>query len=193
MANLCSPCQAKTASHITGNCRGKKNGNPCNATILSMDYKLCDTCSTATGQCKWCLQNLNGTSTATHTQTTGIPGVVVRDADNGRTFKKLNVNDQVHIVLIEDTWSGAQWDIKTTGYGLTRQIGSQFTADPNNQQYGTRTFIIDVKQGASGKTGDIEMHEVQRSYGYGWYGSGGGYTYTPLPNGKKFKVSVQVI
>jgi hypothetical protein len=189
--NLCSNCQNRTPSHITGSCQGKQQGNPCPNSTLSFNFKLCDTCSTATGQCKWCLQPLSGSSTTTHTQSTGVPGVVVRDADNGRTLKGLNVNDQVQVILVEDTWSGAQWDIKTTGYGLTRQIGSQFTADPNNQQYGIRTFLIDVKQNASGRTGDIELHEVQRNYGYGWYGSGSS-SFQPLPNGKQFKVSVQV-
>jgi hypothetical protein len=155
-----------------------------------MDFKLCDQCAEDMDQCQWCLAPLSGSSTATHTATSGIPYITVVDNDNGRTFKALNVGDQVHIELEEDTWSGKEWEIKGCGAGLSRQIGSQFTADPNDYQYGTRKFIIDVRQAASGTTGDIELHEVQRSHGYGYWGyqqqSG------PVPNSKQFKVSINV-
>jgi hypothetical protein len=158
---------------------------------MSYDFKLCDSCSTALDQCKWCLASLSNTAaTATHTASTGISFVKVIDQDNGKTFKSMQVGDQIHIELEEDTWNGAEWDVKACGTGLHRQIGSQFTPDPTNYQYGTRLFIIDVRAGASGLTGDIELHEVQANYGYYYWGYNQGTTV--LPNGKKFKISVQV-
>jgi len=188
---LCTSCQNKKPSHISGfQCQGITQGTRCTTTTTNMDFKLCDQCATNMGQCQWCLAPLNGSSSTTHTASTGIPFITVIDTDNGKTFKGMAVGDQVHIELEEDTWSGGEWDIKSCASGLSRQIGSQFTADPNNYQYGIRKFIIDIRSLASGKTGDIELHEVQRNYGYSYWGyqqqSGA------LPNGKTFKVSIAV-
>ncbi len=190
MTTLCTTCQSKKPSHIGGfACQGIVQGTRCTTTTVSMNFKLCDSCATNMNQCQWCLAPLNGTGTATKT-TGAIPFVAVTDSDNGRTFKGLVVGEQVHIELEEDTWGGAEWDIKSCGPGLARQIGSQFTNNPNNYQFGMRKFVIDIRQSASGKTGDIELHEVQRNFGYSYWGyqqqSG------PIAGGQTFKVSIGV-
>lgn len=192
MSNLCATCQKKNPSHISGSCGAKPQGQPCNASTTSYDFKLCDSCSTQLDQCKWCLASLSATgSTATHSASTGIPFITVTDQDAGKTFKSMAVGEQIHIELDEDTWSGAEWDVKSCGSGLHRQIGSQFTPDPSNYQYGRRKFVIDIRAAASGLTGDIELHEVSASnYGYWYYGYQ--QQKTALPNGKHFKISVQV-
>ena len=191
MTTLCTSCQSKTPSHLTGfACQGMVSGSRCATTTVSMNFKLCDSCATNMNQCQWCLAPLNGPSTTSQQTATNIPFIVVVDTDNGKTFKGVAVGDQVHIELEEDTWGGAEWDVKSVGSGMARQIGSQFTNNPNNYQFGMRKFIIDVRAGASGRTGDIELHEVQRNYGYSYWGhqqqSG------PVPGGQTFKVSITV-
>lgn len=190
MANLCPTCSNKTPSHIGGGgCTGKPNGNACNTITTSISFKLCDNCAQAINQCKWCLANMNGSGTNPGSTPVGIRFITVRDTDNGKTFKNMNVGEQVHIELDEDQWSGKEWDIKSTGVGLNRQMASIFIQDPTNYQYGTRKFIIDIRSSASGQTGVIEVHEVTRRYG-GWYGYG--YGGTPVPNGKTWSIKVEV-
>jgi hypothetical protein len=191
MTTLCTSCQNKKPSHLGGfACQGMVQGARCTSTTMSMNFKLCDSCAGNMSQCQWCLAPLNGTGTATHTSAPKIPFVAVVDSDNGKTFKGLAVGEQIHIELEEDTWGGAEWDIKSCGAGMTRQIGSSFTNNPNNYQFGMRKFIIDIRSGASGKTGDIELHEVQRNFGYSYWGhqqqSGA------IAGGQTFKVSIAV-
>ncbi len=190
MTTLCTSCQNKKPSHIAGfACQGLVQGARCTTTTVSMNFKLCDSCATTMNQCQWCLAPLNSTGSS-QTTTATIPFVAVTDSDNGKTFKGLAVGEQVHIELEEDTWGGAEWEIKSCSPGLVRQIGSQFTNNPNNYQFGMRKFVIDIRAGASGRTGDIELHEVQRNFGYSYWGyqqqSG------PIAGGQTFKVSIAV-
>jgi hypothetical protein len=189
MSTLCSGCSSKKPSHISGSCMGNPNGTPCGATTTSYDFKLCDSCATAMGQCTWCQRPLNGSGTP-HSSgpAAGVVFVTARDTDNGKTFTSMKVGEQVHIILDEDSWSGVEWAVDRCDPGLHPQIGTVFTPDPNDYQYGTRTFIIDIRNAASGNTGKIRLHEVTRSY-YGYYGQSGGQV---VPNGKKWECSVQV-
>jgi hypothetical protein len=186
MTTLCTGCSSKKPSHISGSCMGNPNGTPCGASTTSYDFKLCDPCSTALGQCSWCQKPLNGTSGST-TVAAGIVFVTARDTDNGKKFS-MKVQEQVHIVLDEDSWSGVEWAVDSCDAGLHAQIGTIFTPDPTNYQYGTRQFIIDIRNAASGQTGKIRLHEVTRTY-YGWYGQQGGQ---PTANGKKWTCDVAV-
>ncbi len=185
MTTLCSGCSGKTPSHISGSCMGKPSGTLCGASTTSYDFKLCDSCSAALGQCTWCQKPLNNTSSGT-TTAAGIVFAYATDTDSGKTFK-MSVSQQVHVDLEEDSWSGVEWAIDYNDGGLHAQPGV-FTADPNNYQYGKRKFIIDIRQAASGQTGKIRLHEVTRTY-YGWYGQQGGQ---PVPNGKKWSCDVKV-
>lgn len=186
MATLCTSCSSKKPSHISGSCCGTPNGTPCGASTTSYDFKLCDSCATALNQCTWCQRPLNGTAGNT-TIAAGIVFVTARDADNGKKFK-MNPQEQLHVTLDEDSWSGVEWAIDSCDPGLHPQLGNVFTPDPSNYQYGTRQFIIDIRSSASGQTGKVRLHEVTRSY-YGYYGSRGGQ---PVPNGKKWVCEVVV-
>lgn len=188
MANLlCPTCQNKKASHISGGgCNGKPNGINCTTITTSISVKLCDTCATTQNMCKMCMCSLTGTGQTPSPIISGIVFITARDTDNGKTFTGMKVGEQVHIELDENTWSGREWEVKSTGAGLTRQLGSQFIQDPTNYQYGTRKFIVDIRQSASGLVGVIELHEVYRYY---WWGSGGR---NPVPGGKTWSIKVDV-
>lgn len=184
---LCPSCQNKRASHISGgNCNGKPSGANCTAITASLSIKLCDSCAANQNMCKMCMCNLSGVGTTPTPTVSGIVFITARDADNGKTFSSMKVGEQIHIELDEDQWSGKEWDVKSTGVGLSRQLGSQFIQDPTNYQYGTRKFVIDIRQAASGISGGvIELHEVYRS----WYYR---YSTTAVPGGKTWKILVDV-
>ena len=180
MNTLCSTCQSKQAQHFLGTCQ------KCNTVTTSFNYQLCDTCAEQLQECKWCRTPLGAGSHSSVAAASTVLHVVKRDADNGCNIKGMNIGEQVHISLEEDQYSGKEWGIKSTSYGIGNPSGSTFAPDPQDPQYGTRTFVFDLYKSGSFT---IELHEVSRYYGWGWGGGGGS---TPVQNGKTWKCTVQV-
>ncbi len=181
MATLCSTCQKKRPQIFVGTCL------KCKAVTTSFDFQLCDACAQNLQQCQWCRGPLAATGPAAAVPQTPSPYYYVKgDTDNGSTIKNATAGEQVHIRLSEDQYSGKQWDIKSVGPGIARPSGGgTFIPDPQNPQYGQRTFVFGLK---STGTYDIVMHEVTRNC-WGWSGSGG----QPAPNGKTWKITVQIV
>jgi len=178
---LCDTCDKKTPSHFLGNCT--KQG--CNNTTTSFSFKLCDDCSEELDECAWCRGPLSGGNNNNPATQTGVRFVVVRDADKGRTFSGLAIGEEVHVELSEDRWSGKEWAVKSLPRGILSQYGSStFIQDPTSLQYGTRKFVFDIHRTGSG---DLEFHEVQRSWG--WWGGGGT---APVQGGQTFKVTIKI-
>lgn len=181
MSTLCSTCQNKKPQVFLGTCR------KCSAVTTSFDFQLCDTCAQNLQECKWCRAPLGATSPSGPVHQTASPYFYVKqDSDNGATIKGATINEQVHVQLSEDQYSGKQWGIKTTGFGIGRpSAGGTFAPDQGNPQFGRRIFVFDLKHTG---TYDIVMHEVSR--GWGWGGGGGG---TPVANGKTWKITVKIV
>lgn len=177
---LCSSCASKTPSVFLGTC----NVSGCRNVVTSFDFKLCDQCAQKLNECKWCRTPLSGGATPL---TTAQAFTVLRDGDNGTTLKSMRVNEQVHIHLEEDRYSGKTWGVKTSGYGVNNS-GSKQVIDPSDPQYQTHIFIFDCLRTG---TWDIELHELVGQWSWSHWG-GGQWTYQPAQGGKVWKCTVTV-
>jgi predicted secreted protein len=112
----------------------------------------------------------------------------VREAtDLGKTFKTLRPGEEIHIEMEEDQYSDKEWDVTKPLHACFRlKLKGPFVQNPQDAQYGTRTFIFEVVGSGSG---DIELHESER--GWSWYSTSTG-TNTPVAGGKQFKCTFQV-
>ncbi len=182
---LCDPCSKKTSLSVPGKC------TKCGGLTTAFAYQICPTCSDDLDSCESCAGPLDAdalTAAAT-TAATNVYVTTVRMADNGKKFGGIRIGEEIHIILDEDQYSGAEWDVVQPLDGSFKlKSTGQFMQNGNNPQYGSRTFVFEVRY--SGPA-DIEFHEVNRYRG--WYGYGGGSGgSTVLPNGKKFKASFDV-
>lgn len=177
---LCSSCQQKSTLQVPGKCKN------CSSPTTHFAYGLCPPCGTKLDQCVWCETPLNATVSAIPTSSVYV--TKVREAsDNGKTFKSLHPGEEIHVEMDEDQYSGKEWDVRKPLDSMFRlKSKGPFVQDPNNGQYGTRTFVFEVVY--SGK-GDLDFHEVQRIWS--WWGSSGSTT-QPVPGGKQFKSTFDV-
>lgn len=179
---LCDPCTKKNSLAVPGKC------TKCAGMTSAFANQLCATCSDDLDSCESCACALDAdvqTAAAT-TAATNVYVTTVRMADNGKKFGGMRVGEEIHIILDEDQYSGAEWDVVQPLDGSFKlKSTGQFMQNGNNPQYGSRTFVFEVR--FSGPA-DIAFQEVNRYRG--WYGGTGGSTV--LPNGKKFKASFDV-
>jgi predicted secreted protein len=180
--SLCTPCQGKVTINTPGSC------TKCNAPTTHFAYRLCNACSTHLQECEWCQVPLQGAPSTAPVQAGATPYfITLNDKDDGKTFKNLQIGEEIHVTLEEDQYSWREWDVNTYNRGRLRFLSKgQFVPDPANPQYGMRTFKFEV---VGSGNGDIELHEVQRSWS--WWGGGhqGG---TPVQGGKKWKADIVV-
>ena len=179
--SLCTPCQGKTTINTPGSC------SKCSAPTTHFAYRLCNGCSTQLDECEWCQVPLKGVPTTPVARTT-VYTTKLADKDDGKTIKNLSIGEQVHITLEEDQYSWREWDVKTYNRGRFRLLSrGQFVPDPSNPQYGTRTFEFEV---VGSGTGDIEMHECQRTWS--WWGHPSSGPGAPVQGGKTWKADFTV-
>lgn len=177
----CTPCQAKQVNFGLGFCR------KCSATVASSSYTLCDACSNQLSQCQMCGIGV-GSGTSNPVTGTGPSPYMVRvtDQDDGKTITGVRTGEQIEISLQEDQYSGKEWGVKSKDWQFYTQNAGTFYQNPQNQRYGLRVFLFDCVRSGQGT---IYIHEVQRYYGWGWGGGGGT---TPVPNGKVFKITIDI-
>lgn len=177
----CQSCQNKNTTWGLGFCK------KCSATTPSSGYLYCDNCSQQLSQCQVCGIGM-GSSASSHAVASGKTPFATKLTvkDNGKTVKGVRTGEHIEITLDEDQYSGREWGLKSKDYELSTVSSGQFTQNPQNPQYGTRTFVFSCQ---SAGIADVELHEVQRSYSYGW---GGGSGTTPVQNGQTFKVTVEI-
>lgn len=178
----CQPCQSKQTSWGLGFCK------KCSANVPSSGYMYCDKCAQQLSQCEVCGIGVGTSSGSGSAHQSGPSAFItkVTAKQNGQTIKGVRTGEHVEITLDEDQYSGKEWGVKSKDWQFSTVSSGQFTQNPQNPQYGTRTFVFSC---TSAGPGDIELHEVQRSYSWG-FGGGGGYT--PAPGGQTFKVSIDV-
>mgnify|MGYP003386571808 CR=1 FL=1 len=177
----CTPCHSKHVVWGLGFCK------KCGGTTQSSMYKCCDKCAQQLQQCQVCGVGMGAGSTSTPTQPGPSVYIIKVDAkDNGQTITGVRTGEHIEIMLDEDQYAGKEWGIKNVPSAFAKQHNGEFTQNPQNPQYGVRTFLFDCQRAG---IEDIELHEVQRSYSYGWGGGGG---YTPVPGGKTFKVTIEI-
>lgn len=180
----CQSCQNKNLVWGLGFCK------KCGGTTPSSMYKCCDKCAQDLQQCQVCGIGMGpgaNSSSGSTSKPTSAYTIKVTARENGQTIKGVRVGELVEITLNEDQYSGKEWGIKGCPAAFAKQGSGVFTQDPQNPQYGVRTFTF-ACQSAGIET--IELHEVQRSYGYGFWGGGGGYT--PVQGGQTFAVTVEM-
>lgn len=177
----CDGCKNKQLNYGLGFCR------KCSATTPSNSCHLCDACSTQLSQCEVCGTGIGSQASGSSYASPGgnTYKVTLRAKDNGKTIGSVRVGEQVEIELDEDQYSGKEYGVKQkdSQFGLA---GNTFTQNAQNPRYGARSLLFDCLRPG---TGEIELHEVQRNWYSGWGGGGG---HTPVPNGKTFKVTVDV-
>lgn len=181
--SLCTTCTPKITVQVPGNC------SKCNAVTTHFAYRLCNSCSTQLQECEWCQVPLAGGPSTSTTPVGATPYyITVRTPDAGKIFKNLNIGEEIHVVLDEDQYAWIEWDVNTYTWGRFRlKNRGPFVPDPQNPQYGTRTFEFEVI--GSGQ-GDIQFHEVHRTWSWGWRsGSSGGGV---VAGGKTWKADFQV-
>lgn len=179
---LCQSCQGKHTLNVPGKCTS------CGSLTTHFAYALCDACSAKQDECEWCQTPLSaGASSPLAATQAGVFFVTCRDVDDGKTFK-MRIGEEIHVTLPEDQYAWREWDVKSVPYGLKVKTRGNFVPDQGNPQFGTRTIILEVR--ASGNY-LLELHEVQRSWSWGWSGgsSGGGQ---PIPGGKIWKANFDV-
>jgi hypothetical protein len=177
----CQTCQNKQTTWGLGFCK------KCGGNVPSSGYRYCDNCSQQLQQCQVCGTGMGSGSSSSSSSSGPTPYTTkVTTRDNGSTVKGVRTGEHVEITLDEDQHSGKEWAVKSKDWQFSTVSSGQFTQNPRNPQYGTRTFVFSC---SSAGIGEIELHEVTRSYGYGWGGGGG---YSPAPGGQTFKVSVEV-
>jgi hypothetical protein len=180
----CPTCTNKPIVWGLGFCK------KCSASVPSSGYKYCDACSQQLQQCQTCGQGVGTSASSAPAQPSGpspfITKVSAKDA--GKTLTGIRTGEHVEITLDEDQYAGKEWGIKSNGWRTTRISSGAFTQNPQNPQFGTRSFVFSCD---SAGTVDIELHEVQRHYNYGW-GFGGGRGTSPVPGGKTFTVTLDI-
>ena len=178
-------CQTHQNSQPTGFglCFCKK----CSTTVPFVGYTYCDKCSQQLQQCEVCGIGVgSGSSSGSAQSGPSVYMTKVTAKQNGQIIKGVRTGEHVEITLDEDQYAGKEWAVKSKDWQFSTVSSGQFTQNPQNPQYGTRTFVFSC---TSAGPGDIELHEVKRSYSWG-FGGGGGYT--PVPGGQTFKVSIEV-
>lgn len=179
----CTSCQPKQVNFGLGFCR------KCSATTASSSYTLCDACAKQLSQCQMCGIGIGTTGSTGTTTTRSGPSpykVKVDDKMHGQTVTGVRTGEQVEITLPEDQYAGKEWGINNKDWNFSTVDSGTFYQNPNNNRYGVRVFVFDcVRSGLA----TINIHEVQRYYGYGWGGGGG---YTPVPGGKTFKITIDI-
>jgi predicted secreted protein len=99
----------------------------------------------------------------------------------------LRTGEEIHIEMNEDQYSDKEWDVtEPLSACLRLKLKGQFVQNPQDRQYGSRTFVFEV---VSSGSGDIELHEAERTWS--WYGTTAGST-APVAGGKQFKCTFQV-
>jgi len=177
---LCNHCQSKQTLAVPGKCKN------CGGVTTHFAYGLCPTCGQKLDQCLWCEAPLNAGQPAILVSSVYVTKVR-ESTDNGKTFKSMHVGEEIHMEMDEDQYAGKEWDVKAPlPSGFKLKTKGQFSQNSQNGQYGVRTFVFEVV-GTAG--GDIELHEVQRTWS--WWGSGYGSS-TPVAGGKQFKATFQV-
>lgn len=178
----CQACQNKQTTWGLGFCK------KCSGTTPSSGYMYCDSCAQQLQQCQICGTAM-GTAAGGHSSHHSGPtayAIKVTSKQNGQTIKGVRTGEHIEISLEEDQYSGNEWGLKSKDYQFSSVGSAQFTQNPRNPQYGTRTFTFACN---SAGIAEIELHEVQRSWSYGWGGGGGT---TPVPNGQTFKVTIEI-
>lgn len=177
----CQTCQNKQTSWGLGFCK------KCSSTTPSSGFMYCDKCAQQLQQCQVCGTGMGSGSSASVSSHCGPTpfAIKVTSKQNGQTIKGVRTGEHVEITLDEDQYSGKEWGLNSKNWRFSSEGTPQFVQNPRNPQYGTRTFTFSC--GSAG-TGEIELHEVQRSYSY--WGGGGGTT--PAPGGQTFKVTIEV-
>ncbi|MBX9942046.1 MAG: protease inhibitor I42 family protein [Candidatus Obscuribacterales bacterium] len=179
---LCQTCQGKSTLNVPGKCTS------CGSLTTHFAYRLCDACSAKQDECEWCQTPLSaGASSPLAVTQAGVSFVTCRDVDDGRTFKNMRVGEEIHVILPEDQYAWKEWATKSLPYGLREKVRGAFTPDQHNPQYGTRTIIYEVRANGNYL---LELHEVQRSWSWGW--SGSQPTLQPIPGGKVWKATFDV-
>ena len=179
---LCDACLKKKSLAVPGKC------SKCGGTTTAFAYQLCANCSDDLDACEFCAGPLDASVLVgvAATAASNVYVTTVRSTDNGKKFGGICTGEEIHIILDEDQYSGAEWDVAQpldASFKL-KSIG-QFVQNPQNPQYGSRTFVFEVRY--SGPA-DIIFNEVRRYRG--WYGGAGGSSV--LPNGKTFTASFDV-
>lgn len=178
---LCSHCQQKQALAVPGKCKN------CGGVTTHFAYGLCPDCAQKLDQCEWCEAPRNGIQQSLPVSSVYVTRVREAASDHGKTFKSLRPGEEIHIEMDEDQYAGKEWDVVTPLHSCFRlKLKGPFVQNPNDGQFGSRTFIFEV---ASSGQGEIELQEVQRIWS--WYGTGSGST-TPVAGGKQFKATFQV-
>ncbi|MGC5276187.1 hypothetical protein ACPXAM_23915, partial [Escherichia coli] len=77
--------------------------------------------------------------------------------DDGKTIKGVRTGEHVEITLDEDQYAGKEWGLKSKDWQFNAVSSGQFTQNPQNPQYGTRSFVFSCSNAG---IGDIELHEV---------------------------------
>ncbi len=181
----CQTCTGKNLVWGLGFCKR------CGGTTPSNMYRCCDKCAQDLQQCQVCGIGMGPGASSSSSNTTSKQNaylVKVIDRNNGQTIKGVRVGELIEITLEEDQYSGKEWGIKNCPAAFDKQDNGVFTQNPQNPQYGVRTFTFACKQV---DIASLELHEVQRSYGYGYWGGGGGTT--PVNGGKTFAVTIEVM
>lgn len=177
----CTTCQGKNVNFGLGFCR------KCSATTASNSYTLCDNCAKQLSQCQMCGIGV-GSGTSSPISSTGPTPYTVRvtDKEDGKTITGVRTGELVEISLPEDQYSGKEWGIKSKDWNFYTMDSGTFYQNPQNNRYGLRVFVFECTRSGQGT---IQIYEVQRSYSWGW---GGGHGTTPVPNGKVFKVTIDI-
>jgi predicted secreted protein len=118
----------------------------------------------------------------------GVYLTKVREAtDLHETFKGLRAGEEIHIEMNEDQYSGKQWEVtKPLHTSFRLKLKGPFVQNPQDGQYGTRTFVFEVVGSGSG---NIELHEVQRVWS--WFSTISSST-APVVGGKQFNCVFQI-
>ena len=179
---LCDECENKPAAlAVPGTC------NMCSGLTSAFAYQLCADCSFDHDLCERCGCTLEDEDEDNVVQTTNAYVTTVRPTDNGKTFGSLRPGEEIHIILAEDQYSNAEWDVIKPVHSCFRlKTAGVFTPDPKNAQYGTRTFVFEVQHSGNGS---ISFCEVQRYRG--WFGGTSG-TSSVIPNGQIFQATFDV-
>lgn len=180
---LCEQCTKKKSLSVPGKC------SKCGGNTAAFAFQLCSNCSDEIDACECCGGPLDDDvlTAAVTTAASNVFVTTVRATDNGKKFGGVRIGEQIHVILNEDQYSGAEWDVAQPLDASFRLISiGQFMQNPQNPQFGSRTFVFEVRYSG---LADINFNEVYRYRG--WYGGAGGSTV--LPNGKKFSVSIDVM
>jgi predicted secreted protein len=177
---LCKHCEQKQTLAVPGKCK------KCGGVTTHFAHGLCTDCAKSLDQCQWCEAPLNAIQTSLPVSNVYVTKVR-ETTDLGKTFKTLRPGEEIHIEMNEDQYSDKEWDVTQPLSDCFRlKVKGPFVQNPQDGQYGIRTFIFEVVGSGSG---DIELHEAER--GWSWYSTSTG-TNTPIAGGKQFKATFQV-